>query len=92
MPHIEAADKALAKLGLDILNQAALDQWYEKHIIDTPCSPVANEEWEEFVGYFRKGIYIKSDDEEELAVLKFAYYYPDGTTKHSDPVVEIEDD
>jgi hypothetical protein len=85
------AERALKNLKLDIVEQNELDNWYKENILIEPCSPI-DESWEEFTGYCRKSIYLRSYDNETLAHLKFAYYYPDGTTLTSQSVIVIEDD
>jgi hypothetical protein len=85
------AERALKNLKLDILEQSELDDWYAESIKFEPCSPIS-ESWEEFSGYCRKVIYLRSYDNETLANVKFAYYYPDGTTETSQSVIVIEDD
>jgi hypothetical protein len=89
---MKAANEALSALNLDMPNQQELDDWHERNRLIIPCSEITDEDWEAFSGFFRKAIYIRSENVEDFAILKYAYYYPDGTSENNNQTVVIEDD
>ena len=82
------AERALLALGLDILTQKDLDQWYIEEIKQQPVEEITLPEWEEYTGYLRKAFYIRGI--EDFGLLRFAIYYPWGTTEEKGPQLFIE--
>jgi len=89
----DQAEKALQSLNLDILSPQELDRWYQDAIQNEPVNELPELLWEDFGGYLKKSFYERAaEGSDDLAVLRTAFFYPDGTTDQAGPVILIEDD